>query len=511
MGLMRRHVQRPERTEKGGVIAVIMFALVFVGWVGEWPLELDSVMYHGLWRSPFVVFGPMFVPIPGIRLFLWQILLIGLVPFCAGAAGTTRQHAREMDRAILVSVACIAVTCLWGLLRGGSAYFAYFQVWRFLAALLITYVLMSALRSERDLVTLGKIVVVAALIRAILCIYFFWTPIYARIHDTTNYVTNHDDSMLFVVAILILTTWAVLKGGRTSWTIAAPIMAVLLYAMVANNRRIAWVEMGWAMPLIYLLIGPGPLRSRINRWAMIAAPVVLIYVVVGMGSDNPAFAPVHALMTTGSNQDSSSLTRKEEIRNLLRTLVDFGNPLFGTGWGVPYSKVESIYSNYDPRWILYLYTPHNSVLGLAAFAGLVGIIGIWGVVPVGAYLATRGYRGSTGVVPRCATMVALCALAVYSAHCYGDIGLQSLPGAIILGAALATAGKVAVWSEALPLPETATARAAGGKQAPELRPVFRNSGTTRHRFESPAPGARPSDGNDVPAKPDRKPGRRLPH
>jgi len=138
---------------------------------------------------------------------------------------------------------------------------------------------------------------------------------------------------------------------------------------------------------------------------MIAAPLLLVYIAVGSGSDSALFAPVHALTTTGSNYDPSSLARKEEVRNLLRTL-DQGNPLLGTGWGVPYDKVESFYANYDARWALYLYTPHNSILGLAAFSGLVGVIGIWGVVPTAAYLAARGYRGSIDPVQRTAGMVA---------------------------------------------------------------------------------------------------------
>ena len=40
-----------------------------------------------------------------------------------------------MDGAILISLASVTVTFLWGWLRGGSPYAAYFQLWHFLAAL----------------------------------------------------------------------------------------------------------------------------------------------------------------------------------------------------------------------------------------------------------------------------------------------------------------------------------------------------------------------------------------
>ena len=182
--------------------------------------------------------------------------------------------------------------------------------------------------------------------------------------------------------------------------------------MVLNNRRLAWVEVGLAMPLIYFLIGAGPLRSRINRWMVVFVPVVILYIVAGSKIDSPLFAPAHAFATTGSNYDASSLARQEEDRNLLHTLVDIGNPIVGTGWGRPYDKVTSVLcQTMHAAWILAPYTPHNSLLGLAAYSGLVGLIGIWGVVPMGAYLAARGYRGSTELVPRAGGMIALCALA----------------------------------------------------------------------------------------------------
>jgi len=493
MELTGRMALRMPPAEKRSVLTLIMFGLLFVGWVGEWPLEIDPVMYLGKWRSVFVVFAPLFTPVPGISLFPWQILLFALVPFCLATTGA-RRHAPEMDQAIVVSIACIVVTFLWGWAHGGSPYFAYYQVWRFLAALLIGYMLMSLMRSERDLVTLGKIVVLAALIRATLCMYFYWTYVNGKIFPVPEFVTNHDDSILWVVAILIVTVWACLKREKITLMTAALVVPYLLYAVILNTRRIAWVELGLALPLYYLLIPAGPLRSRVNKWLIRAAPLVVIYVVAGLGSDSAVFAPVHALATTGSNYDPSSLTRQEEARNLLHTLVDVGNPIFGTGWGRPYDKIESYWSNYNAEWVLTLYTPHNAILGLAAFAGLLGIVGIWGVVPVGAYLAARGYRGSTNPVARAGGAVAIGTLVAYSVHCYGDIGLQSFAVSLSFGAALATAGKVAVWREA---PPAALSPPAGGRKA----------AASRRAVVAPSPRPRSPSATGSGTRPSRAPGR----
>jgi hypothetical protein len=499
-----QNARRLEPPAGRSVVTMMLFGLILIAWLGEWPPTIDTVMYNNTWRSFFVELAPLFTPVPGISLFPWQLLLIALVPFCIGAASGERVHSRELDRAILVSIACIAVTFLWGFARGGSAYYAYYQLWRFLTALLIAYVFMSALRSPRDLVGLGKIVIATGLVRATLCIYVYWTQVHDKIFPLPEYVTDHDDSMLFAAAILTSFIWALFKGGKLTWLTTAVVVSYEVYAIILNTRRIAWVELVLALVLIYFLLGPGPTRSVINRWAKWAAPVVVIYFIAGLGSNSPMFAPVHALTTTGSDYDPSSLTRQEEARNLLHTLVNSGNPIFGTGWGIPYDLVEHYWSNYSANWVLVQYTPHNSLLGLAAFSGLVGIIGIWGVMPVGAYLAARGYRGSTDVIPKVAALVALGCLATYSAHCYGDIGLQSFQGVVMFGLALAVAGKTAAWSAARPLAQSVTARA-----GPEPRPSWRKGGAPRGRSGSAAKHIVARGGGDVPAGPKRPPPRPL--
>src|SRR5258706_8949658 len=178
-----------------------------------------------------------------------------------------------------------------------------------------------------------------------------------------------------------------------------------------------------------------------------AAPVLVVYVAVGWNQKGPLFAPIRALSTTGSDEDASSLARLEEDRNLVYTLWVAGNPVLGTGWGQPYQKVTSVYANFGDEWWQYAYMPHNSLLGVAAFAGVVGIFGIWLVVPVAAFAATRGYRGATRPVDRAAAMTALCILPAYGAQCYGDIGFQSLTGGLILGVTIAAAGELCAWAE----------------------------------------------------------------
>ena len=128
-----------------------------------------------------------------------------------------------------------------------------------------------------------------------------------------------------------------------------------------------------------------------------------------------------------------------------------------------------------------------------------------------AWLAARGFKRSDDPVPRIAAMVAIGSIVAYSVHCYGDIGFQSFPCGLILGAALATAGKVAAWSEASPVEQAASTLAADGNSVRGRLARDHRNGVATHVAQQPmlrrlAPqgAARAAD------KPDRQLRRRLP-
>jgi hypothetical protein len=428
------------------VLCRLLCVLLFVGWTAEWPIETDPILYNGYWRSPFQSLGAAFVSMPGLHMFPWQLALIALAPLCLLWPGAFRARSRLMDAAILVSLASVALTFLWGVLRGGSAYNAYYQLWRFLVALLIGLLLASVIRRPADVQAVGLTVLLAALVRGGLAIYFYWYVVQGQIEPPPPYMTTHDDTLLFVAGLLVPLCWALAKGSARAFFAAALAAAVLLYAIVLNDRRLAWVELVLVLALM-AAVPSGRLRRRMLRASAVAAPVLLVYVVAGWGRTEPIFAPIQALVDVSGDQDASTLARQEEARNLLYTLSAVGNPILGTGWGVPYQKLTSVYANFGTEWWQYLYLPHNSLLGVAVFAGLVGICGIWAVVPVAAFLAMCGYGWATHPAARAGAMAALCILPAYGAQCYGDVGFQSLTASLILGAALGVAAKVSAWAE----------------------------------------------------------------
>jgi hypothetical protein len=421
----------------------VLCVLLFVAWTGEWPLDRDPVLYTGLWRSPFSVFGPLFISMPEVELFPWQALVLAVAPFCLLRPGAFRNRAWALDAAVAVSLSSVALTFLWGWMRGGSAYQAYYQLWRFLLALLMGVMLHSVIRGKRDLRALGLTLLAAALVRGTLVIYFYWAVLPTLGGTIPSYMTTHDDSLLFVAAILVVVSRVITHGGALNALGAFLVSAHQMYAMVLNNRRLVWIELILALGLVYLLLPPRGWRRRVNRWLPVVAPLLLLYVVIGWGREEAIFEPVRAVSTAGSSSDSSSLARQEEIRNLLYTLSIAGNPLLGTGWGVAYSEATSVYTHFGGvGFWQYAYLPHNSLLGVAVFSGLVGLFGIWLVVPVSALLAMRGYLKATHPTDRAAALTALCILSPYGVQCYGDIGFQSLTCSLILAVAMATAARV---------------------------------------------------------------------
>lgn len=418
--------------------------VLFLAWTAEAPG--DPAPYAGQWNSFFLpVSGQLFVSLPTVELSVWQLMVLLLATLSLLWPQASRRRALGLDIAVLVSLASIALTVTWGVTRGGSAYQAYFQLWRFAAALIVGTALTSVVRTTHDIKILGSTLLAAALVRGALAGYFYLVHVRGVPPDrAAPYMTTHDDSLLFVAGVILILSWALERRRVTTLVSSGLGAAFLCWAMILNRRRLAWLELILALALMYVMLPPGRVRRRVNAFLFVFAGVVALYVVVGWGRQEAIFEPLRAFSTSGSHEDSSSLARLEEIRNLLYTLSAVGNPLLGTGWGHPYVKVTSVYANFDDSWWQYLFLPHNSLLGIAVSGGLVGLLGIWLPVPATAFAATRGYRRSTHQVDRSAAIAALCVLPAYGAHCYGDLGFQSLTCGLILSVAIAVAGRVPV-------------------------------------------------------------------
>jgi hypothetical protein len=239
----------------------------------------------------------------------------------------------------------------------------------------------------------------------------------------------------------------------------------LVGGMLANNRRIVWVEIIVVLATVYLMTDTNSFKRKLNRVAMGLAPVVAGYVAVGWSSTAGVFKPVQVIRSAvDSSADASTAWRDLENFNLVFTTRQF--PLLGLGYGNGFWEVWPMpVVPYE----LERYVPHNSILGLYCYYGAVGFAGMTALWVGGVYFSIRAYHYCKAPLEKAAALGCLGSILVYYLQCFGDMGLGSWTGVFLVAPSIAIASKLAVHSGAWDL--TARARRAvrrGG--APSVGP-----------------------------------------
>src|SRR5262249_24808747 len=154
--------------------------------------------------------------------------------------------------------------------------------------------------------------------------------------------------------------------------------------------------------MIFVVSRESRLKRNLRRAAFVLVPVVVVYFSIGWEVRYGKFyRPVQIVRSmVDTETDGSSLWRDLENFNLVQTFRF--NPLVGSGYGKPYLE-------YIPMpavdYSLEHYIPHNSLLGLWAFRGLLGFAGLTMLWTAGNYFAMRAYRNATDPDHRVAAIV----------------------------------------------------------------------------------------------------------
>jgi len=219
-------------------------------------------------------------------------------------------------------------------------------------------------------------------------------------------------------------------------------MPILVAGMLANNRRLVWVELGVSLAVLLAMNPRGRATRGLLRGVVYCLPVILLYVAVGWNSGSKLFAPVRTLRSmSDSNIDRSTLYRDSENYNLVYTFRE--SPVVGTGFGHPFELAVQL-DDISKGFREWRYLPHNSILGLWAFTGAIGFSGLWLAIGVGLLLAARSYQFASSSDHRIAAAAAMTAIVIYIMHCWGDIGFTEQKSIFLVGAALAIAGQLAI-------------------------------------------------------------------
>jgi len=366
---------------------------------------------------------------------------------------------------LVLSLTGMAGALAWGMARGGLFQQAYWQLRQPLYVPVLALLFLAAFKDERDVRLAGAAVVLAAVYKSLVCI-FFYEFIAREFNYKPPYVTSHTDSALFTVAIMIaLIAWHEKMSFRTRlWLLASvPIVVLGIYT---NNRRLAWVELAFSFIAAYALTPWTFVKRTLTRLLVFGVLLLPLYLAAGWNSTSSFFRPVQTLRSiVDADVDRSSLTREVENYNLIVTLKS--NPLLGTGLGHEYDEFTKG-DDISVAFPQYRYIPHNSVLGLLAFGGVLFFTLMWLPIPIGIYLAVRTYRAARTPLSRTAALSVVTALIAYEGQGWGDMGIQSWATSFLAAAALAVVGQLAPAVGAWPSRRRSPASSAAATGRPPL-------------------------------------------
>ncbi len=425
-----------------GVLALLVLALD------------DSGNANGLWHSPLAPFGDLVhhsvrwlfpamqsVPLTGTEIGIGLILAAaawrrsrGERP--AGPAAPPRAVAAIAG----AYLAAIALAIANGVAHGGSLDVAVWQTRPLVLTAALFFVFQAAFRGRLDDVLVGKLVVAAAVVRALIAVWVRWV-VAPGTGFPLEYATVHGDSMLFALAfVAVVAFWLERRHRARAWP-ALLVLPVLVAGIAANARRTAWLQLALGL-LVFLLVARGAAwRRQLGRAALLALPLVVLYGAAGWRSDAALFHPVQVVRSVvDATVDRSTWDRQVEDWNLAMSMRD--HPLLGRGFGQEWTEY---YQGDEITEIFWRYKalPHNQVLGLLLFAGPLGFVAIWAPLAVLVFVAVRAYPQARTAAARAAALCAAATAVVVGIQCFADLGPFWPQYAVLTALALAAAGKLA--------------------------------------------------------------------
>jgi hypothetical protein len=396
-----------------------------------------TTLYSRYTFAPFAWVQPLLFDALPIRVRPFDLLMLAILIVASSKRRASQGRlAAPMRNALYLAMGTVVLWFVYGVATGGDARAASWQTYLMLSAVLTAFTVASTFHTAEHFATLAKAVVAAALYRAVMCwiFYFAYMP---SIVPNLEYATAHDDSVVWVISILWVLVHALTRRSRGTTLVSGVIAIILLGAIQWNNRRLAWVGLVMALATAFFLLPHGPARRRVVRILWVTVPIVAIYAAVGWGRSERIFVPLRSIATVTTQEDSSTRARNVENLGLIAT-VRASNAIAGTGWGHGYIEVSSKYS--IARFFeLWPYIPHNSILGLLAYTGILGFSGYWLAFPTAIFLNSRVARlGSTQAL-RNAGLAGCVSMVVCANQMFGDMGVFSLRTMYLLAATYAVA------------------------------------------------------------------------
>jgi hypothetical protein len=388
--------------------------------------------------APFQwVNGSLLAPLP-IKVRVFDLVMLAVLVVASSKRSGKERLVKPMRNALLLAVATVVTWFIYGIATGGDARAASWQTYLLLSTVLVSFAIAASFRTVEHFALLGKAIVAAALYRAALCWYFYFA--YVRpgtMLPAPDYMAAHDDSVVWVIVVLMMLVQALSQRKRGTAIRAAAVIVFLVGAIQWNHRRLAWVSLTMGCVMAFFLLPQGAIRRRVVRILRILVPVFAVYALVGWGRSESVFRPLQAFASVSTAEDLSTKARNAENLGLIATVRSAG-ALAGTGWGHGYIELTNKYSiaAFTELWP---YVPHNSVLGLLAYTGILGFMGYWLAFPTAVFLNSRIAQLGNSVSARNVGVIAATSMIVCGNQMYGDMGIFSFRTMYLLATTYAIA------------------------------------------------------------------------
>jgi len=435
-----------------------IMALMFLSFTVE-----SSEDAMGIWKGPLHTFGVMmtshlntvdrslgftsFLSFSGIDLLL---AALGVIAYMRKQEGAKLDRVgnvstpKPLVQAAYITYAGIAFTWVSGMWRGGIFSFSLWQLYRVVYLPAIFLLCHYGLRGPRDLAALAKVIVTAAIYKACVAIYVASTVVVEPDPDTGSTAiacaTNHADSILFACAFVVILAMLFERVKRRAKWVGLALLPLLSWGMVANHRRLVWVQVALVDLTVYIIGRDNPVKKKIRRALIGLTPVIIAYLMAGWESKSPIFKPAQMVRSVVDPQsDGSTMWREFENYDIIATIQI--HPIWGRGYGNGYYEIIPLA---QIPYELEHYAPHNSILGLFCYSGLLAFCAQMALIVGGVYFGVRAYHASTDPEHRAAALACVGSIVIYLIACWGDMGLGTATGVFTVGPAVAVAGKLVV-------------------------------------------------------------------
>ena len=266
-----------------------------------------------LW-SPFAWAHDIFwLPLPGIKVRPFDLVMVGILIVAAARRTSRAPLVTPMRNALFLSAATVVAWFAYGLARGGDARAGSWQIYLLLTTVLVAFTFAATFQTVEHYALLAKILVAAGFYRAMMCWIFYFDYVSPhKLDPLPDFITTHDDSVLWVGVIIVLIVNALEKRARGTTIRTVVGILFVLGAIQWNQRRLAWVSLIMALVTMFFLLPPGKTRRRVSRFALFAAPVITLYVAIGWGRGERIFLPLRSLETVTTTEDLSTKARNVE-------------------------------------------------------------------------------------------------------------------------------------------------------------------------------------------------------